>query len=285
MNRLKNLLKFSAPKGPGYRLSSGFYLSVLATRNPMPSLLQIIHPQGADGAVHGFGVPLAQQTDKSELIRPLHRGAYGLASLDRKTVLRMTVVSKEEAGFDPQAIVRSSFAAEFGPEVVNRIGATWSLLQFTFESHDPEVLPALNFLITLVTRIGGLTDGIIADPLAETYRLPEQYLTPSEFRIDHHLSVTHGTTSTALVTHGMAKINQPEIVLPEVPPELTHLATPFLLGVGESVFRRGPLRPGVMVGSPSAPFSIAESGSQPVSWELIPARGQTVEQCLMQWKP
>lgn len=113
--------QFSKPKNPGFGISRDFYLSVLSSRATLPTMLEILNPAGAAGAVEGFGAPLMEGADKAALSRPLERGVYVLASKDRKTVLRMRVLSKEEAGFDPSAFVRSSLAIGASPELLSRM--------------------------------------------------------------------------------------------------------------------------------------------------------------------
>jgi hypothetical protein len=50
-------------------------------------------------------------------------------------------------------------------EMAARIRATWSLIQFTFEAHDPDVYPAVDFFQEIVMRVGLLTEGVVADPI------------------------------------------------------------------------------------------------------------------------
>ncbi|RYG28022.1 hypothetical protein EON81_29205, partial [bacterium] len=133
--------RFSKPKGRGYGISTSFYLSVLSSRPTMPAIRQVIAPKGEGGAVAGFGVPMTDANDKSLLDAPMTRGVYVVASPDRKTVLKLRIVSKEEAGFDSEAFARSPLALTSSPELVARLRGTWLLGQFTFESHDPDIAP------------------------------------------------------------------------------------------------------------------------------------------------
>src|SRR5688572_11612277 len=136
---------FGKPKTPGFGISKAYYLSVLSAKATLPQIVEVVNPKGSDGAVEGFGAPLMTDSTKDDLQKPMSRGAYAIASKDRKTVLKLIVVPKEEAGFDPDAFLRSPQAAALPQDMANRIRATWSLLQLTFESHDPMVYPALDF--------------------------------------------------------------------------------------------------------------------------------------------
>ncbi|MFX8801563.1 hypothetical protein ABTM62_19825, partial [Acinetobacter baumannii] len=73
------------------------------------------------------------------------------------------------------------------PEVQERLLSTWSLAQLTFESHHPMVFPAVRFVLQVASRLAALTYGVIADPVARSYRLPEEM--PSEFTSDDFLDV------------------------------------------------------------------------------------------------
>src|SRR4051794_433568 len=101
-------LKFSRPKGPGFGISGDYYLSILSTKATLPALLAFVNPYGEGGAVPGFGVPLSATADKKVLTHPIERGAYGLASKDRKTALKMLVIPTGEAGWDPEVVARHS---------------------------------------------------------------------------------------------------------------------------------------------------------------------------------
>ncbi|RYG49202.1 hypothetical protein EON79_02170, partial [bacterium] len=121
--------RFSKPKGRGYGISPSYYLSVLSSRPTMPAIRDVIAPKGSGGAVPGFGVPLTESTDKSLLEQPMARGVYAIASPDRKTLMRLTIVSKEEAGFDPEEFARSEFALTLPEEALARLRGTWLLGQ------------------------------------------------------------------------------------------------------------------------------------------------------------
>lgn len=211
--RLKDLLPGGKPGGPGIRLNQQFYLSVLAARAQMPLVRLVCEPKGRDGAVVGYVVPLRAGAEKGDLERPLERGVYGVTSLDRKTILRLTVVSKEEAGFDPTSFLLSEAGRGLPAPIRDRVAGTWTLLQLTIDSHDPALYPALGFMLQVSARLAELTDGVVADPLAQRYLLPEGVLSaprPGEpFAVDDviQLLAEGGQVRTA----GLAKLNRPEM--------------------------------------------------------------------------
>jgi hypothetical protein len=289
------MIRFSKPKTPGFGLSQNFYMTVLAARATLPTVEQVIHPMAEGGAVEGFGVPLSKSATKEDLHRPLQRGAYALSSKDRKTVLRCLVLSKEEAGFDPETFAESSLAATASSEMLARIRGTWSLIQLCFESHDPMVAPALNFLVELVRRFGELSDGVIADPISKRYLLPSELPILIELKgisAATHVAV-HFRPENSLVrcyTLGMQKFALNEIEIADVPDTLCGTAEAFLLSLCQAELNGSIPRLNDSVGGESAPFQVCDGGLDKSLWdgipcfELVPPRNGSVETSLRAWE-
>lgn len=266
-------LRFGKPRNPGFGISRSFYLTVLAAKAPLPSIYTLVNPKGDRGAVEGFGVPLCSNACESLLHEPLSRGAYAVASKDRKTVLRCLVLSKEEAGFDPEVFASSSLAKEADSELVARVRATWSLIQLTFESHDAMVAPALNFLLGFALRSAELSDGVLADPIAGTYLLPHGVrLSPDPSRIDCRLHVAiHSrpeATGTRVYSMGLQKFGLPEYELSDVPGQLVGEASSLLCHVAQYALDGHDLRIGAIVSG----FQICEGGRDRGLWDGIDCR-------------
>ncbi len=288
--------QFSKPKTPGFGLDSSFYLSVLSSRAVMPTLTQLIEPSGANGAVVGFGAPLAAGAGKESLNRPLERGAYALATKDRKTVLKMLVLSKEEAGFDPEAFVRSNLAAGVSEETLVRIRATWTLAQLTFESHDPMVYPALEFLLQFARRAADQADGVISDPIARRYLLPEQVMQIQRLdpRIDarEHVSVNMRLRKDGnhAYTLGMQKFGLPEFEIVGLHESDGPGALHFLIALSQSVLLGELVKSGDRFGAPSMAFEAREGGFDKGLWdgvevlELLPPTAVTPSEALTAWQ-
>jgi hypothetical protein len=288
--------QFSKPKTPGFGLTSGFYLSILSSRSVMPSLAQIIEPGGAGGAVAGLGAPLAQGTGKELLDRPLQRGAYALASNDRKTVIKMLVLSKEEAGFDPEFFAQSAMALEVSPEAVVRIRATWTLAQLTFESHDPAVYPALDFVLGLAQRISDLGDGVVSDPVSRRYLLPEQVFQSP--RLDAHVDAREHISvnlrmrpdGNHVYTLGMQKFGLPEFEIIGLLDSDAGSASRFLIALSQSVLLGDLAHSGDKFGAPSMSFEARAGGFDLSIWEgievleLLPPTTVTSTEALMAWE-
>lgn len=290
-----SVFRFGKPKNPGFGLSRGFYLSVLAAKARLPAILEIVAPKGVDGAVAGFGAPLGQGATKEDLARPLVRGAYAVASPDRKTVLRMLVVSKEEAGYDPEALVRAAASLELSEELLARIRATWTLIQFNFESHDPMVYPALDFLTAIVGRTAHLTEGAVADPVARRYLLPEQLVSPrtanQQVCAADHVAVHRSPGREGLDVHtlGLQKFALPEVEITNLEPESASVAESVLISVAQKVLEGNPLAAGSRIGPRNALLDVAEGGLDRAKWEgipvleLLPPRGMTIGEALRAW--
>ncbi|MBL8086649.1 MAG: hypothetical protein JNM85_01105 [Chthonomonas sp.] len=287
MSRLGDLFRFSRPAGPGFGLSKGYYLTVMVPQAQLPTPRQLVNPKGEGGAVPGFIVP--EVGDKSALDVSLSRGHFAVASSDRKSVLRMTVFSRDEARFDPDVFLRSEFAQRLDPELRSRLAATWSLIQLTLHSHDAAVVPTLMFTLQCAHRAALLTQGVIADPLRESYELPEEMVLDG-FAIDQHVGVVvaSGDGMLVLETRGISKFALPEIRLSAVPPDLVPLAQAFLLSLAATHFQRGRLNVEDHVGAARARFLVATApttpGQTPKVLELVPLDHTTVADCLAAWR-
>lgn len=277
----------------GYGISRDFFLTVLTGTAALPIVEEIANPKGANGAIEGFLVPLSQSATKDDLQRPLQRGHYALSSKDRKTVLRLTVVPKEEAGFDPGPFLRSQRAKELTQEHLDRISATWSLLQLVFESHDPFVHASLSFLLKCSQRLAAMTNGIVADPISETYKLPQEVLTPTTGETDVRdvIRVWSRPKEDGLTvfTMGMRKFALPELELGAVPPTQETVSHQLLYGLCKAALSGKLYQLGGRVGSPKAAFQIAEGGFDRAMWEgipcweLIPPTRVTTGEALAAW--
>ncbi len=222
----------------------------------------------------------------------MQRGIYALSTKDQKNVVRMMIMNAEEAGFSPEAIATSRLAERVTPEVLTRIRSTWHLIQLSWESHDPEVYPALDFFLSIARRLAQITDGIVADPISERYLLPDQvFINP---RVDplidarEHIFI-HSRPHEDLLhvyTKGLSKIGQPELELYGVPPDVYDQAGRLLMSAAQGVFM------GFLVGSGSdvAGFEAREGGHDKSRWEgipvleLLPPTGVPVGQILSNWE-
>lgn len=291
--RIVDILKFGKHRTPGFGINQRYYLSVLAARAPLPSLAEVVTPKGLDGSVMGFGVPLSRGATKAELKSPMERGAYALAAPDQKTVVRMLVMSKEEAGFSPPACVESANALQMSAEMRERLLSTWSLAQLTFESHHPMVFPAIRFALRVASRIAFLTHGVVADPVARAYRLPEEC--PSALTTDDFVDVRDVVTVKAVdsqdgpwaFTLGLQKFDLPEYELKGFDPSLTLPATDLLFALAQqSLVGDRPL-PGDTLGSRETPFIVAPGAgpglAQGVLCHRLVPSGASVDDAIRRW--
>lgn len=282
------MLRFSRPKGPGYGISAGYYVSVLATHARLPALLEVINPKGEGGAVLGYGIPMAASATKESLAQPLVRGAYGLLSKDRKTAFQMLVLNREESGFDPETVARHSQALGLENEVTARIRATWSVIQLRITAHDPDVYPSLDFILGLSARLALLTEGVVADPLSERYLLPHQLFSipranPAVDAREHVLVHSRGSAAGVhTYTRGMQKFALHELEMQGLEPGSELAAERLMYSIAQRVLEGKLVSPGASIGK----FQLMEGGHDRALWEgtpcleLVPAKGVTVAQAL-----
>ncbi len=257
---------------------------------PLPTLAQLVGPKGQDGAVVGFGVPMDAREGKASLELPMERGGYGLATLDRVTVLKMLVVSKEEAGFDPDIAARQ-MTGELSEETIARLQSTWTLLQLTVESHDPAVAPTVSFMLDIARRAGQLTHGLVGDPLARRYLLPEQVpVVIDKIPADAAVSINPRKTpeGISVCTLGMSKFGLPEFEISGVGESMQGAAAELLLSAAQHVLDNGPVDVGDELGAKGASFQVTHGGLDRGYWEgvacydLVSVEGET-DEALQAW--
>ena len=289
-------LKFSKPKNPGFGLDTNYYMSVLSGQAVLPPISTIAHPKGEAGAVPAFGVPLNAGAGKHDLGRAMERGQYALASLDRKTVLRLRVLSREEAGFDPAYIVRSALADTLPAETLVRLKSTWHVLQLSVESHDAAVYPALDLILDICARLGERTEGVIADPMAQRYLLPSELrrVPRADPRVDarEHVAVRFEASREGYhaYTLGLQKFGMPEFEVYRLESTDGPVSEAFLTGLAQSALLGAPAAAGTRVGAVSEPLEVRAGGLDRGKWEgipcleLLPATGKSPSAALAAWK-
>ena len=285
---MRKFWKFAKPLGPGFGISKNFYLSVLAGSPALPPITAIINPKGTNGAIEGFGVPLVDGKDKAILDSPMLRGTYALASKDQKTVVRLMVMSAEEAGFSPDAIAKSPAAAKISPELLIRLRSTWHLLQLNFESHDPDVYPALDFILGIATRLGEATQAVIADPVSERYLMPGELImrprTDPSVDAREHVFIHRRPDGQKwhVFTKGLIKFLQPEIEILGVEETDIEEAARFLMSASQGVLLGYLIQSGSEVGPFEARLGNLNSATSTVVpvMELLPPTGKSVSELL-----
>jgi hypothetical protein len=244
----------------------------------------------------GLGAPLSvHSSEKTVLQQPIGRGAYALASKDRKTVIKMLVLGTDEAGFDPEVFARSSMASFTDEEIVARIRGTWNLAQMTFESHDPSVYPAMDFFLGLASRMASLADGVVADPVSQRYRLPNEVFVRDRLdpRIDarDHVSVKYRVRPDGVhaYTLGMQKFNLHEYEVHGLFDGEEGIAEAFLLAIAQRVLTGDLTKAGDRFGVGKTTLEAQEGGFDRGLWdgipvfELLPPTSLTAGACMRNW--
>lgn len=209
---------FSKPK-PILTLSKGFYMTVFSTSSVLPPLIDLIHPRRMNHVVVGMGAPMVGYADPETLAEPMKPGPFALVTMNRKTVLRTLIMSIDECTIDLNAIAAEQATLGIDEETMARLRGAWFVTQFSFESFDPQIFASIRFLYRLADRLAELTDGVIADPLAQRYIRPgqlfrdtfdEEPLQPLEVVSVGELP---GETGPRLRTFGMGKFDQPDFAI------------------------------------------------------------------------
>lgn len=280
-------------KSPGFGIASDFYLTVLAARADLPSPSRLLHPKGEGGRVAGFIAPLDKEATKEDLERPLQAGHYVIASLDKKTVLQLTIVPKEHVQYDPEAVIRT-LGSDLSPETAQRMRATWNLLQLTIKSFHRSVYPTLNFLLLVAQKLGYETDGVIADPLSEAYRLPQDLIAPPNDPLPFatrdfvRIKIVDYNKNTRLHTLGMVKFALPELEIVDVPESHSAIAVGLLYSLATYRLTGQSIEPGNVFGDRKHPLRVAHSADSDYwqgrpALELIPDNREVITETLDSW--
>src|SRR5687768_4187018 len=204
------------PEAP-LEVNRNFYLSVLLGPGPRPPILSWMNPDGSNEAVKGFAAPLNQDKNADLLSQPIADGSYVLATKDRKTLVQadffeLSAVPQFRVPSDPAAQTLVDLTGEKLWRAQQAVGLT----TLVFKGHSPDVYESVRFLLDSAARLAVLTDGIVADPLAETYRLPGEFsqAAPLDPRIDFRdvgaIKAFLENGGVWVSTRGMSKFNLPE---------------------------------------------------------------------------
>lgn len=250
---------------PPFTINRNFYLSVLAGPGVLPPILQIVNPQGTNNAVRGFCAPLWSGASKDFLNEPLIPGAYVLTTGDKLTILQMDVFRRSDvATFQlPTDPLQLEAAQLTGRRLARAENCEW-LVNFIFKGYNPDVYSSVRFMLDVASRIAYLSEGVIADPLAEVYRLPEELsLAPKlDPRIDFRevgsiraVRMEHGVW---ISTRGMVKFNSPEYEMFGLTDDLVDAAARMLISAAQQTLIGLPLRVGDTAFATNSPLRVVE---------------------------
>ncbi len=249
----------------GLTLNRNFYLSVLAPGRDLPPLLSLINPDGSNGAVAGFGAPLSEGASRDLLNMPMPTGAYALTTRAQDTVVQMDVFTmKQVPSFSVPRTPAEREAAGITPEVAQRLDRAEYLINFVIRGYR-DTLESTRFFLDLVARMGTISDGAVADALAEAYRLPgdlalKNRLHPLvDFREIGTVRLAPDENGTLWVSsRGLVKFNLPEFEMYGVPREYSDTAARMIAAAGQQSLIGMPMRPGESAFSPNSPLHIHE---------------------------
>ncbi len=284
-------------KAPPFSLNKHFYLSALIPSEILPPLLQIANRHGSNGAVEGLGAPLHPGADRDLLNNPITVGAYAFTTREKTTVVRMDVFRTEDMkDFKVPSDPYFQQTAGLVGERLRRAQLARFLINFSIAGYDPQVYPSVRFFLDLVRRVASLGEGVVADPLAETYRLPEEWTYPVrlDFRLDFReigaIKVVPLSDGLWVSTRGLCKFNLPEYEIYSVPNDLTDVAMRMLISAGQQALIGIPIKAGESAFAPDAPLIAHPGTRQQHEWgdrpalEFKPPTGKTTRDTLLAWQ-
>lgn len=249
----------------GLTLNRNFYLSVLAPGRDLPPLLSLINPDGSNGAAAGFGAPLSEGASRDLLNVPLPTGAYALTTRAQDTVVQMDVfLLAQVPSFSMPKSTAERKAAGVTPAVAERLERAEYLINFVIRGYR-DALESARFFLDVVARMGAISDGAVADALAEAYRLPgdltlKNRLHPLvDFREIGTVRFAPDQGDTLWVSsRGLVKFNLPELEMYGVPKEHSDAAARMIAAAGQQSLIGMPMQPGESAFAPNSPLIICE---------------------------
>lgn len=239
----------------------------------MPPLLQIINPDGSNGAVRGFGAPLAPDASKDTLNVPLLAGAYALTTADKLTIVQMDVFNRADV---PQFQLPNDLAslktANLDGEKLRRAQTAGFITNFVLRGYDPGVYISVQFFVDCARRLADISDGVIADPLAETYRAPEEMRLPNKLdqRIDFReigsIKLARLSDGCWISTRGLVKFNLPEFEMYGVPENLAETAAKMAIAAAQQALMGLPLKEGETAFAPEEPLHLVRGTRSRDEW-------------------
>lgn len=250
---------------PPFTINRNFYLSVLAGPGALPPILQLVNPQGSNAAVQGFCAPLSPEASKDLLNQPLMPGTYVATTTDKLTILQMDVFRRSDvANFQlPNDPLQLEAAHLTGRRLARAEKCEW-LINFIFKGYSPDAYSSVRFMLDVCARLATLTEGVIADPLAEVYRLPEEVsLVPKldpriDFREVGSIRAIRINGGVWISTRGMLKFDLPEYEMFGLNDDLVDAAARMLISAAQQTLIGMPLRLGDTAFATSSPLRVVE---------------------------
>ena len=264
--------KKKAPE-PAFEINRNFYLSVLLGPGVRPTPLALVNPDGSNDAVQGFAAPLNQDKDADLLSQSIADGSYVLATKDRKTLVQADF-------FDMSAVPQFRLPSEPGAQaMVDLVGEKlWraeraaGLATLVFKGYSQDVYESVRFLLDAAARLASLSDGVVADPLAETYRLAEDFrqAAPLDAQIDFRdvcsIKAFAESGGVWVSTRGMSKFNLAEYeVYGVAEAEVTRVGETLVLA-GQEALLGAPMPIGERVSTPMGSLETMHGAKNRDKW-------------------
>lgn len=254
-----------APPDP----SCVFVVGAVAT--DLPSLSDLVRPDGAGGAV--LGVPQATAVDSDILRRPMQIGD------------EFSILSPGEAVVD--VAVRRGKPAPMPDEIRELMGLDAEMIQwveqpkfeFVLRLREPgrSVAQAVVYATDLAHRLAEISTGVVQDvysfrtlaPMAERGSDRAAEVDVREHIVIHSVPDRRGSTAW-LHTHGLVKFGRPELEVYAVPADRTDFVAGGLNGIGQYVVDGNLIRPGETLGDPAVPVLAREGRRERGHWDRTP---------------
>jgi hypothetical protein len=177
----------------------------------------------------------------------------------------MLMMRAEESGVAPDRLAQAA-QLSFIPE--------W-IFQFTFRSHDPEVVPAVEFLLELVNRLGLLVNGVVADPICQRYIDPVKvFVQPrssTQVNVIEHVVIMKRAyaSGVAWYTLGLQKFALPEFEIVTTAGVSEAVITPILVEASQNALQGKSFADGLRLVVGGVAVTVKQGGFDAV-WNGLP---------------
>lgn len=266
------------PQSPTFTLNKHFFLSVLIPSGTLPPVLQIVNPDGSNGAVQGFMVPMQQGATKDLLNEPITDGAYGILTKDKLTALELHLIPKNQIpdfAIPEDEIMLAQI--DLTGEKLKRARQVQHFANIVVKGYHPEIYPAIQFFHSVTARLAHLTEAVVSDALAETYRLPQELqLSPKldnriDFREIGTIKAVQLQDGVWMSTRGLVKFNLPEYEMYGITKETADTAATMLVSAAQQTLIGFPIKVGETAFAQESPLEVVMGTKQRHIWNDRPA--------------
>ena len=230
----------------------------------LPSLQQLAHPSGKDGALPGAPeAPSRLKGDRAFMMRPLQTGDVSVIVSPGRA--RCSVIVEAVREFPGASMPPETWKyVRLNEDLARRAREARRLVMVSLVERGQNLAQDVLYVTRLADRVSLLADGCVNDLMSFRYfgsgswrvEQPAQEVDVREHVLVH--AETGEPEGIWVHTHGLLKFGRPELEIYGVPREMGEKACSAMLGMMAYVVSGPLIRPGETVGDPEVPLKARE---------------------------